>query len=86
MWAGARPGMDVERKYTSFYYWGMPRASPIVVHTQVLPVGNAVQRRVNILVPGAAAMWATRLALVSYSSKKNHDLHPVKTRVYKTIS
>ena len=47
MWAGARPGMDVERKYTSFYYWGMPRASPIVVHTQVLPVGNAVQRRVK---------------------------------------
>ena len=47
MWAGARPGMDVERKYTSFYYWGMPRASPIVVHTQVLPVGNTRQRRVK---------------------------------------
>ena len=29
MWAGARPGMDVERKYTSFYYWGMPMASPL---------------------------------------------------------
>ena len=35
MWAGARPGMDVERKYTSFYYWGMPRASPVIMRLQL---------------------------------------------------
>ena len=45
MWAGARPGMDVERKYTSFYYWGMPRASPVIMRLQVLHLCNAVQRR-----------------------------------------
>ena len=47
MWAGARPGMDVERKYTSFYYWGMPRASPVIMRLAAGPLGPAMQRRVN---------------------------------------
>ena len=37
MCAGARPGMDAERKYTSFYYWGMPMASPLCVCIELGP-------------------------------------------------
>ena len=62
MWAGARPGMDVERKYTSFYYWGMSRASPVIVRTQAFPVGNAMPRRVKIT-------WNRRLGALLLASR-----------------